>query len=316
MGGLVEIQYASLWRGAGSAARCRTYTAVRPAPRLNSNLVRCQRYSVKKAIDGEDERARPQSKKIKRTGELEKAIRKPIRPQVNRPHGFAVPDDPEALKRENALMEELHEKAVAAARREKLKLLSRRYSLAEDDYEGLALALAVEHEPGFQVVDRQIVRLPFGFSGSGGFSGPVRLKDGKLVDAPKRRPLQWTVERLLRLLEAVQVEKEKSGLTKDLEVLQRLAGQNEWTSANDRSNSPRGAFAARVRTLQSRLHDAKKFKRRWDELNAELNAIVEEANAEVARRKIGDDQGPALVPHVRKRQRTRRYGLRVRRRRK
>jgi hypothetical protein len=75
----------------------------------------------------------------KRIGELEKAVRKPIRPQVNRPHGFAVPDDPEALKRENALMEELHEKAVAAARREKLKLLSRRYSLAEDDYESRAM---------------------------------------------------------------------------------------------------------------------------------------------------------------------------------
>ena len=258
---------------------------------------------MKKAIDGEAERARPQSKKINRTGELEKATRKPIRPKVNRPHGFAVPDDPEAIRRENALMEELHEKAVAAERRQKLKLLLRRHSLAEEDYEGLALALAIEHEPGFRV-DRQIAQMP------PGFSGPVRLKDGKLVDAPKRRPLQWTVERLLRLLEAVQVEKEKSGLTKDLEVLQRLAGQNEWTSANDRSNSPRGAFAARVRTLQSRLHDAKKVKRRLDE----LTAIVEEANAEVARRKIGDDQGPAPVPHVRKRQRTRRYGLRVRRR--
>ena len=195
-----------------------------------SNLVRCQRCSVKKAIDGEAERARPQSKKINRTGELEKATRKPIRPKVNRPHGFAVPDDPEAIRRENALMEELHEKAVAAERRQKLKLLLRRHSLAEEDYEGLALALAIEHEPGFRV-DRQIAQMP------PGFSGPVRLKDGKLVDAPKRRPLQWTVERLLRLLEAVQVEKEKSGLTKDLEVLQRLAGQNEWTSANDRSNS-------------------------------------------------------------------------------
>ena len=79
-----------------------------------------------------------------------------------RPKGFVVPDDPEAIKRENALMEERHEKAVVAARREKLKLLLRRYSLAEDDFEGLALALAIEHEPGFQV-DRQIAQAPFGF---------------------------------------------------------------------------------------------------------------------------------------------------------
>ena len=35
------------------------------------------------ARDGDDERAR-----------LEEAIRQPIRPQVIRPHGFAVPDDP------------------------------------------------------------------------------------------------------------------------------------------------------------------------------------------------------------------------------
>ena len=94
--------------------------------------------------NGDDERER-----------LEEEIRKPIRPMVIRPHGFAVLADPEAIKRENALMEKLHEEAVAAARREKLKLLMRRYSLGEDDYEGLALVLAIKHEPGFRV-NRQI----------------------------------------------------------------------------------------------------------------------------------------------------------------
>ena len=90
-------------------------------------------------------------------------------------------------------MEELHHKAIAEARRDKIKFLCRRYSLAEDDYrglalnlasehepgsrrrkltllrrhyslaeddyEGLALTLAIQHEPGFRVVDRQITRL-------------------------------------------------------------------------------------------------------------------------------------------------------------
>jgi hypothetical protein len=190
---------------------------------------------------------------------------------VDRPHGFAVPDDPEALKRENALMEELHEKAVAAARREKLKLLSRRYSLAEDDYEGLALALAVEHEPGFQVVDRQIVRLPLGFSRSGGFSGPVRVKDGKLIDKLSGRPVQWPAERLLKLLEAVRSEKKKTGLSRDLDVLKRLAEQKEWESPpNHLTKSTRGEYDAWVRTLQSRLHDAKHRKRLIDEAEALL----------------------------------------------
>jgi hypothetical protein len=53
---------------------------------------------------------------------LEEEIRRPIRPQVIRPHGFAVPDDPEAIKHENALMEELHQKAITEARRTKLRL--------------------------------------------------------------------------------------------------------------------------------------------------------------------------------------------------
>jgi hypothetical protein len=48
---------------------------------------------------------------------LEEEIRKPTRPQVIRPHGFAVPENPEAIKHENALMEELHQKAITEARR-------------------------------------------------------------------------------------------------------------------------------------------------------------------------------------------------------
>jgi hypothetical protein len=252
-----------LRRGAGSAAPS-PGKAPRPARSAPpSNLVRCQRCSVKKAIDGEDERAPPQSKKKKRTGGLEKAIRRPIRPQVVRSHGFAVPDDPEAVKRENALLEELHEKAVAAERRGKLKLLLQRYSLAEDDYEGLALALAIKHEPGFQVVDRQIVQLPIGFS------EPVRVKDGELTDKTSGRPLEWSGERLLQLLEAVQREKKKSGLTKDLDALGRLARQEQWRpSANHR-----GEWDAWIRTLQSRLHDAKRPKRKIDALNAMITKI-------------------------------------------
>jgi hypothetical protein len=216
------------------------------------------------AIDGDDERAR-----------LEEEIRKPIRPFVIRPKGFVVPDDPEAIRRENALMEELHEKEVVAARREKLKLPLRRYSLAEHDFEGLALALAIEHEPGFKV-DRQIAEAPSGFVDAvrTGFVDAVRIKDGKHIDKPRRRPVQWPVERLLQLLEAVEAEKKKSRLTKDLDALKRLARQKGWEPpAFHRSNSPRGRFDAWVRTLQSRLHDAKKLKRKVDALNAFVEEV-------------------------------------------
>jgi hypothetical protein len=210
------------------------------------------------AIDGDDECAR-----------LEEEIRKPIRPFVIRPKGFVVPDDPEAIGRENARMQELHEKAVVSARREKLKLLLRRYSLAEDDFEGLALALAIEHEPGFQV-DRQIAQAPLEFEGV----GVVRIKDGKHIDKPRRRPVQWPVERLLQLLEAVEAEKKKTRLTTDLDALKRLARQKGWEPpALHRSNSPRGKFDAWVRTLQSRLHDAKKLKSKLDALNAFVEEV-------------------------------------------
>jgi hypothetical protein len=197
-----------------------------------------------------------------RASNLEKAIQKPIRVQLIRPEGLAVTDG-ETIKRANAQMEELHEKAVAAARREKLKLLCCRYSVAEDDYEGLALALAIDHEPGFQV-DRQLVELPPGFSGP---VGPV--KDGKLINKRGRR-IEWTVERFFQLLQAVEGEKEKSGLTEDLEALRRLARRKQWSPPPNQ----RGGYDAWVRTLQSRLHDAKRLKRKVDALNAELEEIA------------------------------------------
>ena len=233
---------------------------------------------------------------------LEKEIRKPIRPQVNRPHGFAVPDDPVAIKRENALMEELHQKAVAEAQRDKLKLLCRRYSLTENDYRGLALNLAVEHEPrslhgklkvlcrryslsennyedlalnlaiqhepGFRVVDRQIASLPLAqgpLTEYTPFSGPVRIKNGVLVYERTGRPIDWPPVRLLQLLEAVQTERKRSGVTKDIDALRRLARKKEWAPRpTHRSKSLRGDFDAWVHTLQNRLHDAKKCKRLLD----------------------------------------------------
>jgi len=230
---------------------------------------------------------------------LEEEIRKPIRPRVNRPHGFAVPDDPEAIKRENELMEELHQKAIAEARRDKLellcrryslaeddyrglarnlaieheprsglRLLRRRYSLAEDDYEGLALNLAIQHEPGFRVVDRQITKLPLAhgpLTEYTPFSGPVRIKKGVLIYERTGRPIDWPPERLLQLLEAVKTERKRSGVTKDIDALSRLASKKEWAPPpTHRSKSPRGESDAWVRTLQSRLHDAKRFKRGLD----------------------------------------------------
>ena len=80
-----------------------------------------------------------------------------IRPQVHVPeelHGvLRYPTSnsaPEIIQAWNELLEHLHNEAIFAAWDAKLKLLLRHYSLADDDWYGLALVLAVEHEAGFQ----------------------------------------------------------------------------------------------------------------------------------------------------------------------
>jgi hypothetical protein len=234
-------------------------------------------------------------KSIERPGELGK----PIRPLVVRPQGFAVPDDHVAIALANVEMEALHAQAVDQARVEKLGLLLRHYELADGDRHDLALKLAIEHEPGFQV-DRQIASTKmqpgsyvfpsdivsqigvevldcvFANGPSGGF-GLVRVRDGEIVDPPQRRPLEWSVRRLNELLEAVRAEKKKFGLRKDLEALERLSRQKKWRPpSNHRSRSPRGEEAAWLRTLQSRLGDAKKLKRKIEALRAQLQQITQQ----------------------------------------
>jgi hypothetical protein len=193
--------------------------------------------------------------------ELEKEIRKSIRPQVNRSRGLVVSDDAQAMEFANAELTDLYEKAVARAFHDKLKLLLRRYSLEDDDWYGLALNLAIQYEPGFQVeFPLTVLRLTEQSETTDAFSGPVRVSSN--VGKQRGRPRQWSFDRLEHLLKAVRAEKKKSGLKEDLDVLKRLARQKEWSPPrNHRSSSPRGEADAWVRTLQSRLHDAKKMER-------------------------------------------------------
>lgn len=184
-------------------------------------------------------------KSIKRPGELGK----PIRPFVVRPRGFAVPSDAGAIALANAEMEALHVQAVDEARIQKLELLLRHYELADGDWRGLALRLAIEHEPGFQV-DRQIASLPLPSAYvipadivaeigvevlNRMFANvfPVHVKDGEILEgprAPQRRrachPTEWPADRLDCLFEAVQSEKEKYDLS-DADAVRRLANRKE-----------------------------------------------------------------------------------------
>jgi hypothetical protein len=199
---------------------------------------------------------------------LEKEIRKPIRHRVIRPGGLALTDR-ETIKAANAEMLRLEAEAVEAARQEKLRLLLRRYSLADDDWYGLALALAVDHEPGFRVksqlvqltvVDNDDARL----KDQPGFSGPVIIGD-KTVG----RPSEWSWDRLERLVIAVEKEKKKNGLTNDIEALERIIGKGDWR----RPLNCRGSW---LKALQNRLAKARWMRRRIDEASEQLKAIFEE----------------------------------------
>ena len=252
-------------------------------------------------MDGVDEggsrRPSPHIKKTKRSGELEEAIRKPIRPQVNRPRGLVVTTDRERMQATNAEMVQLHEKAIDAARRDKLQLLLRRYSLAKDDWYGLALALAVEHEPGFQV-DSQLVVFEVGLGEEAQdtpgdpderepaeFSGGVRIEDGKIavhikdgklfgsLVRQKGRPVEWTGERLDQFLAAVKHEKRKYGYTQDTKALRSLARKKEWAPHPNH----KGVLDSWVRTLQVRLSNAKRIQREFQRLVDAARRSLQEA---------------------------------------
>jgi hypothetical protein len=215
-----------------------------------------------KHVDVTGRRSHPFNKKLKRAGELGKKIR----PQISGWEGGPVPQDPADIEAANARLERLHDQAVSDAHHHKLKLLLRHYSLDDDDWHGLALALAIEHEPGFQV-DRQIAPLPSGFEGA------VRIKDGKIITERTGRPRRWSVERLGELHDAVDAEKKKFGLKKDIEALRYLARRKKWAPPSDQSRSSRGSFAAWVTTLQKRLVEAREIQRSVDKLEAEVNRI-------------------------------------------
>jgi hypothetical protein len=215
-----------------------------------------------KDVDVIGGRSRPISKKLKRAGELGK----PIRPQISGWEGGLVPTNPDEIEAANARLERLHEQAVNDARDHKLNLLLRHYSLADDDWHGLALALAIEHEPGFRV-DRQIAPLPSGFEGA------VRIKHGKIIIERTGRPRQWSVERLEELCDAVYAEKKMSGLSKDIEALRHLARREKWAPPSDHSRSSRGTFDAWVTTLQKRLVEARSIRRSVEKVDRFLRQI-------------------------------------------
>jgi hypothetical protein len=167
--------------------------------------------------------------------------------------------DAETVAKANKEMSDLYREAVEKEFLKKLRLLMDHYEISDkDDWFSLALALAVDHIPGFRVSG-------VGFE-AGQDSGAVVYRDGEKVG----RRETWTGDRLERLLEAVEREKKKSGIRTDREALSRLARRQEWAQP---PNHRKGQLNW-IETLESRLQDAKKFKRNVDQLENELMEIA------------------------------------------
>jgi hypothetical protein len=112
---------------------------------------------------------------------------------------------------DDCLRQAIHEKHI-----EKLALLMEHYKIADKaDYRSLALALAVDHVPGFQVVPaRKVFRLRHG-------------NYGAVIGYKRGRMRVRTPDRLDRLKTVVEETKKKHRLKSDREALEIIAAQKE-----------------------------------------------------------------------------------------
>jgi hypothetical protein len=160
------------------------------------------------------------------------------------------------------------EQVIEQERIEKLPLLMEHYKIeGKDNYLSLALALAMDHVPGFQV-KQTALKLNHG-------------NWGAVIRANIGRPTIWPPERLDRLLNAVEETKRGRGLSEDREALKILMLRKEWSRPINRGEQQW------LETLESRLQDAKRIKCEerggGPPLDLASAAILRELEEEVAR---------------------------------
>jgi hypothetical protein len=129
------------------------------------------------------------------------------------------------------------QRAIYESRVEKLPLLAKHYGIEKTDYFRLALALAIDHVPGFRI---------------GRASELLKLKHGdygKVLGNKRGREREWTLERLYRLPGAVETEKKKYSISTDDAALRVLARRPEWGP----SVNYRGTPEKWLKTLKNKL---------------------------------------------------------------
>jgi hypothetical protein len=146
-----------------------------------------------------------------------------------------------------------HERANAAAvERQILKktaLLFDHYGIVDKtDMRALAFALAVEHVPGFKVLDPEA--------------------------KPKRgRKLKWHPDRLEELYRTVESIKMLHRFT-DKQALKFLVNNQEYTAIWGVPTGQSGSEQQWIETLETRLQEAKRLQKRYEELEDQLKSIA------------------------------------------
>ena len=159
----------------------------------------------------------------------------------------------------NEEQQERIEQGIEQAAIEKLPLLMEHYKIPnKDDYFSLALALAKDWVPAFQV-KTVALKLDHGTWGA-----VIR----------NTKPTKWPPERLRKLLNAVAETKRKHALSKDREALNILMQKGEWSRPYNRDE------LKWLETLESRLQDAKREERGGDPA---LNPLLRELEAAFVR---------------------------------
>src|SRR5262245_49260188 len=124
-------------------------------------------------------------------------LARPIRPRVIRPLDLCYVH-PDNIAQANEEMARLTDEAIKEERLQKLDLLKKHYSILDpNDWFSLALALAVDHVPGFQVENN------LGIEQIGWGIGLVVHTDRKKTG----RPITWSLHRLDELLNDVEKTK-------------------------------------------------------------------------------------------------------------
>jgi hypothetical protein len=179
-------------------------------------------------------------------------LARPIRPTVIRPLSFCFVT-PDNIAQANEEMARLTHEVIAQKWFEKLNLLMKHYSIADpNDWFSLALALAVDHVPGFQVWNT------LGFEQ---IDQGIRL----VVHVGRKktgRPMKWPVQRLDDLLNDVEKTKKQCGVKRDREALDRIARLRKWAPPANH----RGERSQWIETLESRLQEAKALRRNANKL--------------------------------------------------